>query len=35
MLVGVERAGVYINIRVEFLDGDLEAPCLQQLAQGG
>ena len=35
VLVGIQRARVDIQIRVEFLDGDAQAPCLQQLGQRG
>ena len=33
MLVGVERAGVDVDVRVEFLDCDLESPCYQKVCQ--
>jgi hypothetical protein len=35
MLVGIERAGVDVNIGVEFLDGNSKASGLQKLSQGG
>ena len=35
MLVRVEGARVNIDVRVEFLDGDREAPGLEKFAQGG
>ena len=33
VFIGVKRTGVYINIGIELLDGDLKAPGLQQFAQ--
>ena len=35
VLDGIHGAGVYINVGIEFLHGDLEAPGLQQPPQGG
>ena len=32
VLIGVERARVYVYVRVELLDGDVVASCLEQLA---
>ncbi len=35
VLVRIQRSGVYIQIGVEFLDGDAKASCLQQFGQRG
>ena len=35
VLVGVERARVDVDVRIEFLDGDFVAPCLEQFSKGG
>ena len=35
MLVGVQRSWVDVDIRVELLDGDFIATCLQQLTDAG
>ena len=35
MLVGVQRTGVDVDVRVKLLDSDLVAACLQQLAYAG
>ncbi len=33
VLIGIERAGIHIDIGVEFLDRDFEAPRLQEFSQ--
>lgn len=35
VLVGVQRAWVYVDVGVELLDGDFVASCLQQLTYAG
>ena len=35
VLVGVHRAGIHIDVRVELGHGDAEAPVAQQAAQAG
>ena len=35
VLVGVHRAGVHIQVRVEFLQRDLETSIFKQRAEGG
>ena len=35
VLIRVQRTRVDVDIRVELLNGDLEAACLQQLANAG
>ena len=35
VLVGVQRSWVDVDIRVEFLNSDLEATCLQQFTDAG
>jgi hypothetical protein len=35
VLVGIERAGVDVDVGVELLDGDAEAAGLQKLGKGG
>ena len=32
MLIGIERAGVDIDVGVKLLNGDSITPCLQQFA---
>ena len=33
VLVRIERTGVNVDVRVEFLDGYTESPCLKKLGQ--
>ena len=35
VLIGIERAGVDIDIGIKLLDGNLVAACLQQFTDGG
>ncbi len=34
MFVGVEGAGVYVEVRVKLLDGDAVAAGLEELSEG-
>ena len=35
VLIGVERAGVDVDVGVKLLDGDFEATCLEKFADAG
>ena len=35
VLIGVERAGVDVDVGVKLLDGDVVASCLKQFSDGG
>ena len=34
VLIGIERAGIDVNVRVKLLDGDVVTSCLQELTDG-